>query len=372
MLFPGESVLTEALQSGWTLKQVVPNPWGEVPVTAGGKSLTDTAKAYMARVYEAAARRDPPSTRHHYVPKAYLRAWSSDARRKRVCVLHADTGKVCRQGIADTCVKEHLYRVRGLDGEYHQQVEKMMAVFDDQLASLLVTLRNIEPGDDLSFDNFMTLGHMIGLARNRTPQTRRLLSAYDDFLDGHNIPDGKLSEPRISRLGVEGHLDIMFGSMFDAADLMTTRHLEVWDDPRERFFTSDSPVQTSLKSYLFPGLDEAPRLWWPISPGRALCLARDTDDGAKVRFMRATASVVRELNTAMIRGHESVIIATEKQLATLPVGKPLKKRPQIHLRCEPWEKPGQCRVAMRYCYAARPDIKLCSNHHPMAAPERHA
>jgi hypothetical protein len=74
----------------------------------------------------------------------------------------------------------------------------------------------------------------------------------------------------------------------------------------------------------------------------------------------------------MIRGRENVIIATEELLCSMPVGKPLPKRTQIHIGCEPWEKPGQCRVEMRKCYAAGPGIDVCGTHFPLMYPQAHA
>src|SRR3954464_4682823 len=80
--------------SDWTIIKSTPNPWGIVPVTAGGQSLTDRAKAYMARIEQVAALRDSVSTRHRYVPQSYLRGWSTEQRKKRIWVLHTSTGEL--------------------------------------------------------------------------------------------------------------------------------------------------------------------------------------------------------------------------------------------------------------------------------------
>jgi hypothetical protein len=358
--------------SDWTILKSTPNPWGVVPVTAGGQSLTDRAKTYMARIEQVAALRDSVSTRHHYMPQSYLRGWSTEQRKKRIWVLHTSTGEVRRQGVADTCVQEHFYRVQGPEGEHHQQVERIMAVLDDELAGTLALFRRLTSGDDLTFEQFMILGHMIVLSRNRTPQRRRLMGANADFIERHQLPEELRKDPVAIKVTAEAHLDAMFGGMFEAADVMTTRWLEVWDDPRGRFVTCDSPVQTPRGSHVVPDLLSSPRVWWPISPHRALCLVNDSNDEAKVSFKKATAGIVKEVNTAMIRRRESVIIATEDQLSSLPVGKPLPKRTQVYIRCEPWKKPGQCRVEMRECYAAESDIDVCGTYFPLMRPEAHA
>lgn len=358
--------------SEWTFVRELRNPWGIIPVTAGGQSLTDRAKAYMARVETEAAKRDCTSKRHHYVPKSYMRAWSPDGR--RVWVLDTATGQTRLQGLSDTCVSENFYNVQGPEGgPKHSQVERMMAVLDDELAQMLALYRKLSPGDDFSFEDFMTLGHMVVLARNRTPQRRRLMGVRSDFMQRHQLPDRLRIDPVAIKVTAEGHVLAMFEAMFDAADIMTTRWLEIWDDPRGRFVTSDSPVQTARDTYVCKGLDNAPRVWWPISPTRAICLVNDPESDAKAVFKRAGTATVSEVNTAMVRGRERFIIATEEQLTALPVGKPLRKRPQAHMRCEPWGPPeGKCRVGMRECYAALPDVQVCGNHFPLMRPDLHA
>ncbi|MGW2779572.1 GmrSD restriction endonuclease domain-containing protein [Streptomyces olivaceoviridis] len=68
----------------WRLVGRVANPWGQVPVPGGGQAVNPRVQEYMANVAAAALRRDRVSRRHHYVPQAYMKAWSSDGRRVRV------------------------------------------------------------------------------------------------------------------------------------------------------------------------------------------------------------------------------------------------------------------------------------------------
>jgi hypothetical protein len=79
-------------------------------------------------------------------------------------------------------------------------------------------------------------------------------------------------------------------------------------------------------------------------------------------FLRATSAEVDEVRTTMIRGRERFLIATAEQLASLPVGSRLRRRPQILLRCEPRPLPHQCRVGRFECYGTGPDIELCGAH----------
>jgi hypothetical protein len=57
---------------GWRLLGSVRNPWGQVPLTDGGRSLPSRAREYMDRLVGQQEAHDPVSRRHHYVPRAYL------------------------------------------------------------------------------------------------------------------------------------------------------------------------------------------------------------------------------------------------------------------------------------------------------------
>ncbi|MGW7646395.1 DUF4238 domain-containing protein [Streptomyces bobili] len=61
----------------------------------------------MANVAAAAARRDCVSRRHHYVPRAYMKAWSPDG--KRVRVLDTINGFDRLRGLRDTWVRDNFY-----------------------------------------------------------------------------------------------------------------------------------------------------------------------------------------------------------------------------------------------------------------------
>ena len=58
----------------------------------------------------------------------------------------------------------------------------MLAVIADETARLLQGLRGWTPGDDIQFDDFMSLTVVIGLQRNRTPQARRFVAGISDWL----------------------------------------------------------------------------------------------------------------------------------------------------------------------------------------------
>lgn len=65
----------------WTIVKQVNNPWGKVPLAAGGRSLSGGARKYMDQLLNQHQAKDPVSRRHHYVPRAYLSQWSPDSAR---------------------------------------------------------------------------------------------------------------------------------------------------------------------------------------------------------------------------------------------------------------------------------------------------
>ncbi|MFC3986628.1 DUF4238 domain-containing protein [Streptosporangium jomthongense] len=208
----------------WKLISSVPNPWGKIPMSAGGRSRVPQVKAYMARVEEAAKRRDCVSRRHHYVPQSYLRAWSPD--RKRVRVLDTKNGIDKLRGLRDTCVEENFYRVTDPGNQQpHNQVEAMLGVIDDETATLLEKLRHWAPGDDLSFDDFMSLAVVMGIQRNRTPQSRRHIASMSEWMTR------RAGQP-VQKFTTDYYVDLLFRGLYEAADEISRRQLELWDDPK--------------------------------------------------------------------------------------------------------------------------------------------
>lgn len=347
-----------------------PTGWKGLPFTGGGQALNAHAKEYMARVETEAAGQDFASRRHHYVPQCYLRAWSEDGRRVRV--VDTQTGAFRAQGIRDTCVEENFYLAHApATGAPYNQFERMMAVLDEELARVIRVFSVLRPGDSIETEDFMALGHMMALSRVRTPQLRRMFSIQMEY--GVRLTDDDaMAASRTERFWATGgeHGAMILRSMFKGADLMCRRQLEIWDDSNGRFITSDQPIQLEGSGHIHPTLLQASRIWWPISPMRAIALEQYSR-GVQVQFEPAGAKVVQRVNGLMVRGRERMLVCMRDQGATLPVGKPMHRRAQAHIRCRPQDD-NSCIVGFQTCYGKEPDIAVCELHRPFFDPLAYA
>jgi hypothetical protein len=334
----------------WKLVSRVANPWGQVPVSGGGQAVNPRVQQYMANVAEAAARRDCVSRRHHYVPQAYMRAWSPDGRRVRV--LDTINGFDRLRGLRDTCVRENFYRVTDSLGAPHNQAEAMLAVIDDETARLLRLLRGWKPDDDMDFDDFMSLAVILAFQRNRTPQRKRLLEAQDAWMRRRALQE-------TPTLTTTGFVASLFRSAYGAADEHSTRQLELWDDPRARLITSDQPVILSTDaSGRSPSTLTSQYLWWPLSPSRLLVLSQNLQPRKVVHRILARREVDR-VRAAVIRNAEAAVIALPQD-TDLPVGRSLRRRPQLSVTCTPIDpKVPRCRIEHGTSYGAETLDRTC-------------
>lgn len=349
---------------GWQLVESVPNPWGQVPLTVGGKSLPARAREYMNRLLDQQRASDPVSRRHHYVPQSYLRQWSLDG--KRVWALDAVTGTVRLLGLADVCVKENFYRVVGSDGAPHNRIELLFGVVDTELRRVQLLFASLEEPDNLEFDDLVGLGVAMAVQRMRTLQQRRLLLQYNKWLVAQNPVQNKpIGDDNDNPYGLAGlHTEVLFNSMWDAADILTTRQIEVWHDPQGRFMTCDAPVLVPFRRGVRPSLMSVPYIIWPVSPHRAVALSNNSK-GEKAVMREASGKLVGMVRQGVEQGRERMIFASEEQRDRLPQGKKFRRRTQVGLRCSDhtpmgeYVRPPGCCVERSEAFAAGPDVALC-------------
>lgn len=259
-------------QFEWRLIERAPNPWGAVPVTGGGQSLTGRARAYMDELMAAQRLPDTTSRRHHYVPKAYLREWSFDER--RIWCLDTISHEVKALGLADVCVKENFYRVTGPDGTDHNRVELLFGIVDRELRRVQKLFAGLEDPSALEFDDLVGLSVSMAVQRMRTLQQRRLLVQLNRYWNAQNAEQNPLIDHSNRTRELAGHhTELIVRSMWDSADALTTRGIEIWHDSEGRFMTCDAPVLVPFLRNVRRGLLDAPYVLWPVSPYRVVAMA---------------------------------------------------------------------------------------------------
>jgi hypothetical protein len=99
-----------------------------------------------------------------------------------------------------------------------------------------------------------------------------------------------LNDPENPHLAAGVHTELLFSAMWEAADVLTTRQIEVWHDPLGRFITCDTPVLVPFRRNVRPSLMAAPYIVRPISPHRVVALSNNLV-GEKPSYGRRPASL---------------------------------------------------------------------------------
>lgn len=348
----------------WQLVGRTKNPWGQIPHTVGGASLPEGAQRYVARLKSQIKAPDSVSRKHHYVPQSYLREWSTDG--KRVLTWDTSNGKVKLLGIKNICVRENFYRVVGAEGEAHNRVELMFGVVDTETRRVQKLFIGLGDPEQLEFDDLVGLCVSVAVQRMRTVQERRLQLQYDAWLVAQQ-PEKftSIRNDSANPLRESGILTrLLFESMWEAADVLTTRQIEIWNDERGRFLTSDAPVIVPFHRNVRAGLEVCPYIIWPISPWRAVALTLD-HVGQKAVIKKANGQMVGLVQRGVEQGRERMIIGAESQRERMSAGKVVKRRPQSRIRCSSTTPfgdripPPGCCIEWTVAFASRPDLVLC-------------
>jgi hypothetical protein len=328
----------------------------------------------MSRLSAVSNAKDTVSKRHHYVPQTYLRHWSFD--NKRIWALDTVTGKVAPPGLKDVCVKENFYRVAGMDGSAHNRVELLFGVVDSELGRVQRLLAGLTDPDLLEFDDLLGLGVSMATQRMRTPQERRVHLQYNKWLMAQDPEHFKSIDSSIAdpHLAAGFHTQALFESMWDAADVLTTRQIEIWHDEHGRFMTCDAPVMVPYRHNERPSLLATPYIIWPISPFRVVALSEDLV-GEKAVIMKATGRMVGLVREAVIQGRERMIFSSDEQRDRLPGEKKFRRRTQSQLTCSNRTpagkliKPPGCCVRWSQAFAPGPKVALCNSGLHVPAPD---
>ena len=195
------------------------------------------------------------------------------------------------------------------------------------------------------------------------------------WLVAQNPSDFKSFEDPTNPLKLAGiHTELIFTNMWAAADVLTTRQIEVWHDDQGRFSTCDAPVLVPFDKSARHDLHSAPYVVWPVSPHRVVALSNDLI-GEKAVIREATGKMVGIVRQAIEQGRERTIFASAEQRNRLTDGKTMRRRPQARLRCSGHTPMGErvpssgCCVEFSEGFGTGPDVVLCDRGLHSPAPQ---
>jgi len=262
----------------------------------------------------------------------------------------------------------------GPNGEPHNRVELLFGAVDTELARVQRLFNQLESPDDLTFDDLIGLAVTVAVQRIRTAQQRRLREQHNEWLLAQNPDFKSFDDPENPHSAAGVHTQLLFSAMWQAADVLATRQIEVWHDARARFVTCDAPVIVPFVRNVAPGLEQAEYIVWPISPRRAVALGRELL-GEKAIIREATGKHVGIVRDGVLQGRERMIFSSEEEREWLPQKRLFRRRPQVRLRCSKWTPRGEyleppaCCVGSSDVFAAEPDVVLCRQGLHVPAPE---
>jgi Protein of unknown function (DUF4238) len=126
---------------------------------------------------------------------------------------------------------------------------------------------DLEDPETLTFDDLLRMGISIAVQHMRTPQMRRIQHQQNAWMVAQNFQVLVVCQGRQESEPVGGiHTELLFKAMWEASDVLTTRQIEVWHDPKRRFMTCDAPVLVPFRRNVRPSLLAAQYIIWPVSP----------------------------------------------------------------------------------------------------------
>jgi hypothetical protein len=252
----------------------------------------------------------------------------------------------------------------------------LFGVVDTELRRVQILFDQLDDPETLEFDDLVGLGLSMAVQRMRTMQQRRLRRQHNAWLIAQNPGEFSSVENDVANPYRESgfHTQLLFQAMWKAADVLTTRQIEVWHDPMGRFMTCDAPVLVPFRNNVRPDLFSAPHVIWPVSPHRVVALSNDLQ-GEKAIIRAASGKLVGTVRDAVMQGRERMIVASDNQRDRLPEGKAFRRRTQLRLRCSDrgpdgeYMPPPSCCVHSCDAFAAKPDVVLCDRGLHSPAPD---
>jgi hypothetical protein len=250
----------------------------------------------------------------------------------------------------------------------------LFGVVDTELRRVQLLFADLQDPNMLDFDDLVGLGVSIAVQRMRTLQRRRLQLQYSGWMVAQNPKQFKPIDDPDNSYGLAGfHTESLFRSMWEAADVLTGRQIEIWHDRQGRFMTCDAPVLVPFRKNVRPDLMAPPYIIWPVSPHRAVALSNN-HVGRKAVLLEATGKLVGTVRQGVEQGRERMIFASEEQRDRLPARKTFRRRAQSRLRCSDRTPQGEvvpspgCCVHLSETFAAEPDVALCNQGLHLPAP----
>ena len=200
---------------------------------------------------------------------------------------------------------------------------------DTELRRVQVLFNQLEAPETLEFDDLVGLGVSMAVQRMRTMQQRRLRLQHNAWLVAQNPRDFRAirDDPDNRHREASFHTQLLFKAMWEAADVLTTRQIEVWHDPQGRFMTCDAPVLVPFRHNVGLSLTASPYIIWPVGPHRTVALSNDPQ-GEKAVIRKASGKLVGMVRQGVEQGRERMIFASEEQRERLPQGKKFRRRAQ--------------------------------------------
>jgi hypothetical protein len=136
----------------------------------------------------------PIARRHHYLPQAYLAAFTSTGSKDdHFCVLNVQSGNTFRTSPKNVAAERDFNRV-DIEGHSPDAIEQALAPFEGQAVSAIQNV--IKSGEFPSDDDYNWILNILGLIAVRNPQLRKSFnSSHEQMI--HRIGDLLVSDKKI-------------------------------------------------------------------------------------------------------------------------------------------------------------------------------